>query len=264
MLEVTFRRTEQGVYIQAGHNADRFNAFQLKAKTKMDHALSQEMLLAGDSVIVAHSAEEIQVLVDRFKSAARSFSLTINIKETECLYQPTKQEVPLLMLSDIRINNESLVQCKNPFCVGTTLSDSAKLDKELMYGMGEVSAAVGRLQERLWNNHHLSVKGSEGQGIQSSCHVSPTVWIRGLDNTSVPNKEAACFYYEASETNNYSSIAIEDNQPYGSKESWTAIYGRYNDLKRYEMDWVRPPNETLAHADTARLLAIGDWAVKSP
>ena len=30
------------------------------------------------------------------------------------------------------------------------------------------------------------------------------------------------------------------------------------------MDWVRPPNETLAHADTARLLAIGDWAVKSP
>ena len=42
--------------------------------------------------------------------------------------------------------------------LGSTISESAKLDKELIYRMGKASAAFGRLQERLWNNHHVSIK----------------------------------------------------------------------------------------------------------
>ena len=50
-------------------------------KTKAERILVQEMLIADYSVIVAHTADEIQVLVDKFEGAARSFSTTINIKK---------------------------------------------------------------------------------------------------------------------------------------------------------------------------------------
>ena len=47
----------------------------LKAKTKTE--LVQEMLFADDSAIVAQTAKKIHKLVDKFESAARSFSLMI-------------------------------------------------------------------------------------------------------------------------------------------------------------------------------------------
>ena len=75
---------------------------------------AQEMLVAKDNVIVDHTFEEIQVLVDKFESAPRSFCLTINIKKTECFHKPTKLMVPLPpMLFYIRINVENIVQFKN-------------------------------------------------------------------------------------------------------------------------------------------------------
>ena len=105
---------------------------------------------------VAQSAEKIHVLLDRFESADRSFNLTINIKQTECFYQPSKLVVPPTLPSYIRINNENFIQCKNFVYLGSTISDSSKLDKELVYRIGKASAGFGRLQERLWNNHHAS------------------------------------------------------------------------------------------------------------
>ena len=158
MLEVAFRSTEEGLYIQTRHNADLFNVSHFKAKTKTERILVQELLFADDSAIVAHTAEGTQALVDRYKSAARSFGLKINIKKTECLYQPSKLVVPPPMPSDIKINNEKLVRRKNFVYLGSTISESAKLNKELIYRMGKASSAFGRLQERLWNKHHVSIK----------------------------------------------------------------------------------------------------------
>ena len=62
---------------------------QFRAKTLTKRNLVREMLFA--SAVVAHSSEEIQKLIDRFAHAAAQFSLKINIKKTECLYQPVKQ-----------------------------------------------------------------------------------------------------------------------------------------------------------------------------
>ena len=48
----------------------------------------RELLFADDSALVAHSAEEMQKIVDAFSNASKKFSLKINIKKTEVLYQP--------------------------------------------------------------------------------------------------------------------------------------------------------------------------------
>ena len=45
------------------------------------------LLFADDSALVAHSAEEMQQIVDAFCNASKKFGLKINIKKTEVLYQ---------------------------------------------------------------------------------------------------------------------------------------------------------------------------------
>ena len=47
----------------------------------------RELLFAHDSALVAHSAEEMQKIVDAFSDASKNFGLKINIKKTEVLYQ---------------------------------------------------------------------------------------------------------------------------------------------------------------------------------
>ena len=48
----------------------------------------RELLFANDRVLVAHSAEEMQQIVDAFPDASKKFGLKINIKKTEVLFQP--------------------------------------------------------------------------------------------------------------------------------------------------------------------------------
>ena len=47
----------------------------------------RELLFADDSALVAHSAEEMQKIVNAFSNVSKKFGLKINIKKTEVLYQ---------------------------------------------------------------------------------------------------------------------------------------------------------------------------------
>ena len=90
MLEAAFKDVHEGIYIQTRLGADLFNVTQFKSKSYTTKQLFREMLFADDSVLVAHSAADMQVLLDHFAKAAAQFSLKINIQKTECLYQPIK------------------------------------------------------------------------------------------------------------------------------------------------------------------------------
>ncbi|XP_022791539.1 stress response protein NST1-like [Stylophora pistillata] len=52
------------------------------------------MLFSDDTALVAHNAADIQLLVHEFARAAARFRLKINIKRTECLFQPVKPLSP--------------------------------------------------------------------------------------------------------------------------------------------------------------------------
>ena len=111
MLEVAFDDSLDG--IQTRHNADLFNVAHFKARTRTSQKIVREMLFADDSALVAHDAESMQRLVDRFSSAAVQFSLKINIKKTECLSQPVKNINITQTPVDILVHDEALVQTKN-------------------------------------------------------------------------------------------------------------------------------------------------------
>ena len=74
-------------YLQSKQSADLFNVAHFRAKTKTTRILMRELLFADDSALVAHSAEEMQKIVDAFSDASKKFGLKINIKKTEVLYQ---------------------------------------------------------------------------------------------------------------------------------------------------------------------------------
>ena len=158
MLEVAFKDVSEGVYIQTRHGANLFKVSQFKAKTLTTRFLVREMLFADDSALVAHTAEDMQMLVDCFARAASHFSLKINIKKTECLYQPVKLIRPPPVPVDIMINNQALVKCTDFRYLGSTVSSNARIDKEICYRIGNASAAFGKLQDRLWKNRHVSVR----------------------------------------------------------------------------------------------------------
>ena len=84
MLEVAFKDTTKSEYTQTRKDSDLFNVAQFKAKSKTSIKVVREMLFA-DIALVAHSAEEMQSLVEKFARAANQFRFKINIKKTECL-----------------------------------------------------------------------------------------------------------------------------------------------------------------------------------
>ncbi|KAK2157734.1 hypothetical protein NP493_1856g00014 [Ridgeia piscesae] len=96
-----------GVYIQSKQNADLFNVAHFRAKTKRTQILMRELLFADDGALVAHSAEEMQKIVDAFSNASKKFGLKITIKKTEMLYQPnyTRTREEDIMVDGNKLNS---------------------------------------------------------------------------------------------------------------------------------------------------------------
>ena len=115
----------------------------------------RELLFAGDSALVVHSAEEMQKIVDAFSDASKKFGLKINIKKTEVLYQPnstrTREE-------DIMVDRNKLNYVLGFTYLGSTISNNGCIDDEIKRRMAKASASFGRLRQRLWNNHHVSMR----------------------------------------------------------------------------------------------------------
>ena len=115
------------------------------------------MLFAHDSAIVTHCSEDMQYLIDQFAKAAAQFSLKINIKKTECLYQPVKLVNPSLKAIIITINNNPLASGTDFKYLGSTMSCNNKIDTEIVNKIGKASTAFSRLQDRLWKNKTVSI-----------------------------------------------------------------------------------------------------------
>ena len=158
MLDEAFRDMEDGVYIQSRQSADLFNVAYFRAKTKTTRILMRELLFADDTALVAHSTEEMQKILDAFSDASKNFVLKINIKKTQVLYHPnstrTREE-------DIIVDGNKLNSVLEFTYLGSTISGNGCIDDEIQRRMAKASASFGRLRQRLWNNHHVSmhVKG---------------------------------------------------------------------------------------------------------
>lgn len=86
-------------------------------------------MFADNSAVVAHRAENIQRIVDRFAQTVAQFSLKINIKKAECLYQPVKLINPPPEPVTLYINREPLVHCTDSKYLDSMVSNNSMMDK---------------------------------------------------------------------------------------------------------------------------------------
>ena len=183
---------------------------------------------------VAQSAEKIHVLLDRFESADRSFNLTINIKQTECFYQPSKLVVPPTLPSYIRINNENFIQCKNFVYLGST--SQIRLNSTKNWCIGSIEPAQALVNSKrgcgITTMHLLewSTRHTEWLYCQPYC----------VDNITVQRKKKlrAFKIRHQRKTTDVSWREMTTNFDVLK----TAIYDWYVHLKITEMSWAQWEN----------------------
>ena len=96
----------------------------------------------------------MQKIVDAFSDASMKIGLNINTKKTEVLYQPnstrTREEI-------IMVDENKLKSVTEFTYLGSTISNNECTDGDIQSRTAKAIASFGRLRQRLWNNHHVSM-----------------------------------------------------------------------------------------------------------
>ena len=95
----------------------------------------RELVFADDSALVAHSAEEMQKIIDAFSDALRKFGLKINIKKTEGLYQPNSSRT---REEDIMVDGNKLNSVLEFIYIGSTISSNGYMDDDIQRWMARL------------------------------------------------------------------------------------------------------------------------------
>ena len=161
MLQHALQNKTLGVPICFRDTGGLFNIRRFTAKTKVSTEMLCDLLFADDCALVAHSLQELQELMDGFSSACKAFGLTISTKKTEIVYQPPPHpnpEHPDPPCCEVKVDNVTLKQNYKFQYLGSTITEKATLDEEIQFRIGRASSAFGKLQNRLWSSHHVSLK----------------------------------------------------------------------------------------------------------
>ena len=97
----------------------------------------------------------MQKIVDAFSDASKRIGPKINTKKTEVLYQPNSTRT---LEEDIMVEGNKLNPVPEFPYLGSTISSIGCIDVEIPMRMAKASASFGRLRQRLWNNHHVSMR----------------------------------------------------------------------------------------------------------
>ena len=142
-------------YIRFRTDGSLFNLARLRAQTKTSMDLVQELLYADDCGIFAHSEDDLQLLMNNFVRASKSFGLTISIQKTEVLYQPVPGTIyfkPQITVED------AALKVTNVFTyLGSKIANDGQLDTEINCRIAKASASFGKLHSRVWSSHDLKL-----------------------------------------------------------------------------------------------------------
>ena len=89
MLTDAFQDGDNGIPIRYRFVGKLFNLRRLQAKSKVQTEVLDEFLFADDMAKGAPTEEKMQKAVDQVSDSCDSYDLTISIKKTEVVYQPT-------------------------------------------------------------------------------------------------------------------------------------------------------------------------------
>ncbi len=167
-----------GVLLHTRCDGNFFSLACLRARTLWKRILVRELLNADDAAFVAHTEQEIQEMCNSFAAACTEFELT-NTELSKTVVMAQNIPAP----PHVTINGTVLSVVEKFVYLGSTLTANNSLDAELNTRISRASTTFGRLQFRVWNNSHLSLKVKVR--IYESCVLSvllygsepwPTYW----------------------------------------------------------------------------------------
>ena len=262
MHDEAFRDMGGGVYIQSRKSADLFNVAHFKAETNTIRTLIRELLFTDDCALVAHSAEEMKKIVDAFSVASNKFGLKINIKKTEVLYQPNSTRN---REEDIMVDGNKLNSVLEFTYLGSTISSNGCIDDEIERRMAKASASFGRIRQRLWNNHLVSmrVKGTIYRAIVlTTLLYRDEAWIVYRRQVKKLHAKAACLHDATSVFDHEDNVDGQSDKQGNTRTDRTAIYGRSSDQKESPVDWIPREYVTRQATNAGFLLSTVAWSQK--
>ena len=88
-LKHAFNSSTTGIKLYTRTDGHLFNPSNLRAKRNLKIVTIRDLLFADNAALVAHSAQDLQLLLNQFSSACSDFGLTISLKKTKFLSQET-------------------------------------------------------------------------------------------------------------------------------------------------------------------------------
>ena len=154
VFQLAFKDSSEGVYIYYRTTGKLFNIKHLPARTKTMMSVIRELLYADDCALLTHTEIEMQQLMDSFEAACTALGLTISLKKTVLMYQPTPGKT--YVEPSIYVYGQKLAVVPKFLYLGSTLNCSNSIDDDVCLRISKASHAFGILHKRLWSHHGSS------------------------------------------------------------------------------------------------------------
>lgn len=154
LIIVDSKLITRGIGIKYRFDGGLHKLSRLKSKHFTAKKFISELQYADDILICAHSTKELQEMVDTFSQVYSLLGLKININKSKTLiHNQHHQYYPL-----IKINNETIENVKSFKYLGSFISDNGNLTPEIQNRIRNSSAAIAKLNERVFKNNDISME----------------------------------------------------------------------------------------------------------
>ena len=156
MMHQTTDLLPDGVGLTYRLDGGVFNIRRLNSRTKTTQTSVVEFQYADDNMVCAQTEADLQNIVTVFAEAYSKMGLTININKTKVLYQPAPQNQ--LPAPAIQVEGQPLESVENFTYLGSQLSASANIDRDIQQRIGSASGSIGKLRKNVFDNRNLTIK----------------------------------------------------------------------------------------------------------
>ena len=140
---------QYSIKIRFRYDGDLFDLRRLKAKTKIFTDFIREAQYADDIAIFSDSPLGLQTLLTAYNNMAKRMGLSINIKKTETMCIGSEEQFFI---------NGMPIQSVNRFkYLGSIVTSDCSGNTELITRIQAISSAYGRLRERVFDSHDLTL-----------------------------------------------------------------------------------------------------------
>ena len=149
MLTDAFQDGDNCIPFRYHFDGKLFNLRRLQAKSKVQTEVLDEFLFADDMAKGAPTEEKMQKGVGQVSDSCDNYDLTISIKKTPIVYQPTHGKP--YKEPTITVKGQRLQMVDKFTYLGSTLSRVVQIDDEVNARIAKASAAFGQLRGNIWD-----------------------------------------------------------------------------------------------------------------